>query len=195
MHSICVGNMIKLRKPLQMRNERTYIYDRYYIRTHVYVFLFCVQKRVFEFSRAWPWRWPPGGTPYVVFIGPESRTLWLWISGKRNVPVCRGHGLANALYWCSVEIWTHQVSPKILYFLKILHNYGKLLEIFFRVKIYFATGNWINELACRMSIKHALVTQVSRPWTALNNLPELFLELRNGIKNEGTQSCHKVRDI
>ncbi len=25
-------------------------------------------------------------------------TLWLWMSGKRNVSVCRGHELANALY-------------------------------------------------------------------------------------------------
>ncbi len=24
--------------------------------------------------------------------------MWLWMSGKRNVPVCRGHELANALY-------------------------------------------------------------------------------------------------
>ncbi len=28
-----------------------YIYDRYCIRTHVYVFLFSVKKRVFELSR------------------------------------------------------------------------------------------------------------------------------------------------
>ncbi len=28
----------------------------------------------------------------------ESMTLWLWMSGKRNVSVCRGHELANALY-------------------------------------------------------------------------------------------------
>ncbi len=25
-------------------------------------------------------------------------TLWLWMSGKRNVSVCRGHELTNALY-------------------------------------------------------------------------------------------------
>ncbi len=51
MHSICVWDMIKQSKPLQIRNDTTYIYDRYYIRTHVYVFLFSVQKRVFELSR------------------------------------------------------------------------------------------------------------------------------------------------
>ncbi len=30
----------------------------------------CVEKRVFELSRVWPWRWPRGGTPYMVFIDP-----------------------------------------------------------------------------------------------------------------------------
>ncbi len=69
---------------------------------HAYVFLWSVKMRVFELSRVWPWRWPLGGTPYMEFIGPvflktiknvfdESRTLWLWMSGKRNVSVCSGH--------------------------------------------------------------------------------------------------------
>ncbi len=44
MHSICVWNMIKQSKPLQTRYDTTYIYDRYYIRTHIYVFLFSVKK-------------------------------------------------------------------------------------------------------------------------------------------------------
>ncbi len=70
MHSICVRNMIKQSKPLQTRYDTTHIYDRYYIRTHVYVFLFSVKKRVFELSRVWLWMWPRGGTPYMVFIGP-----------------------------------------------------------------------------------------------------------------------------
>ncbi len=77
MHSTYVWNMIKQGKPLRTRYDRTHIYDRYYIRTHVYVCLFSVEKRVFE----------------------ESRTLWLWMSGKRKVSVCRGHELANALYF------------------------------------------------------------------------------------------------
>ncbi len=51
MHSICVGDMIKQCKPLQTRYDMTYIYDKYYIITHVYVFLFSVKKRVFELSR------------------------------------------------------------------------------------------------------------------------------------------------
>ncbi len=45
MHSICVWNMIKQSKPLQTRYDMTYIYESYYIRTHVYVFLFSVKKR------------------------------------------------------------------------------------------------------------------------------------------------------
>ncbi len=40
MHSIYVWDMIKQSKPLQTRYDTTYMYDRYYIRTHVYVFLF-----------------------------------------------------------------------------------------------------------------------------------------------------------
>ncbi len=63
-------DMIKQSESLQTRYNMAYIYDRFYIRTHVYVFLFSVQKRVFELSRVWPWRWPREGTPYIVFIGP-----------------------------------------------------------------------------------------------------------------------------
>ncbi len=53
MHSICVWNMIKQSKPLQTRYDTTHMYDRYYIGTHVYVFLFsvknpCLNYREFE---------------------------------------------------------------------------------------------------------------------------------------------------
>ncbi len=44
MHPICVWNMIKQSKSLQTRFDTTYVYDRYYIRTHVYVFLFSVKN-------------------------------------------------------------------------------------------------------------------------------------------------------
>ncbi len=70
MHSMCVRNMIKQSKSLQTTYDTPHIYDKYYIRTHVYVFHFSVKKRVFELSRVWPWKWPCGGTPYMVFIGP-----------------------------------------------------------------------------------------------------------------------------
>ncbi len=51
MHSMSVWNMIKQGNPLQTRYDRAYICGRCYIRTHVYVFLFSVEKRVFELSR------------------------------------------------------------------------------------------------------------------------------------------------
>ncbi len=44
MHLTCVWNMIKQSKSLQTRNDMTYMYDRYDIRTHVNVFLFSVKK-------------------------------------------------------------------------------------------------------------------------------------------------------
>ncbi len=44
MHSIRVWNMIKQSKPLQTRYDTTCIHDRYYMRTHVYVFLFSVKN-------------------------------------------------------------------------------------------------------------------------------------------------------
>ncbi len=47
------------------------IYDRYYLRTHVYVFLFSVKKRVFELSRVWPWRWPRG-VPHTWYLWAQS---------------------------------------------------------------------------------------------------------------------------
>ncbi len=51
MHSLFVWNTIKQSKSLQTRYDTTYIYDRYYIKTRAYVFLFSVKKRVFELSR------------------------------------------------------------------------------------------------------------------------------------------------
>ncbi len=39
-------------------------------------------------------------------------TLWLWMSGKRNVSVCRGHELANALYFYALFTFK-QIAPMI----------------------------------------------------------------------------------
>ncbi len=114
-HSIYVWHVTKQSKSLQTRYDTIYIYifiyiyDRYYIRTHVYLFPFSVIKRVFELLRVWPWRWPRGGTPHMVFIGPVfhntiktcSKSVghggYEWVE-KRNVSVCRGHELANYKY-------------------------------------------------------------------------------------------------
>ncbi len=51
MHPICVWNMEKQSNPLQTRYDRTYMYDRYYIKTHIYVFLYSVKKRVLVIAR------------------------------------------------------------------------------------------------------------------------------------------------
>ncbi len=72
MHSIYVLNMIKQGKALPTRYNRTYIYDRYYIRTHVYVFLFSVQKRVFELSRAFDLEGDLVGVPHTWYLSGQS---------------------------------------------------------------------------------------------------------------------------
>ncbi len=69
MHSICVWNMIKQSKSLQTRYGTAHIYDRYYIRTRVYVFLFsvknaCLNYREFDLEGELV-----GGTLCMVFIG------------------------------------------------------------------------------------------------------------------------------
>ncbi len=38
---------------------------------YVYVFPFSVQKRVFELSRVWPWRWPRG-VPHTWYLSAQS---------------------------------------------------------------------------------------------------------------------------
>ncbi len=87
MHSKRVRNTIKQSVSLQTRYDTTHINDRFYMRTHVYVFRFSVKKRVFELSRVWPWRWPRGGTPYMVLIGPVFHTTFkTW---KKYVSVCK----------------------------------------------------------------------------------------------------------
>ncbi len=43
MHSICMWHMIKQGKPVQTRHDTTHIYDRYNVRTHMYVFLISVK--------------------------------------------------------------------------------------------------------------------------------------------------------
>ncbi len=104
MHSICVLNMIQQSKPLQTRYNRTYIYDRYYIRTHVYVLLFSVQKRVFVLSCVWAHAWYLSGQSFIIplkLVWREQDIVvmndwkkncvglqWTWVS-KRTVIVCR----------------------------------------------------------------------------------------------------------
>ncbi len=76
MHSICVWNMIKQSTPLQTRYDRTYINDRYYIRTHVYGFLFsvknaCLNYRVFDLEGdlvGVPHAWYLSAQPFITVI-------------------------------------------------------------------------------------------------------------------------------
>ncbi len=46
-------------------------------------------------------------------------TLWLRMSGKRNVSVCRGHELANALY-------PHKISSPLLKWLRRLNDFSNV---------------------------------------------------------------------
>ncbi len=63
MHSICVWDIIKQSKPLQTRYDMTYIYDKYYIRTHVYMFLFSVKK-----TRGVPHTWYLSAQSFITLL-------------------------------------------------------------------------------------------------------------------------------
>ncbi len=72
MHSICVWNMIKQNKPLQTRYDTKCIYDRYYMRTHVYVFLFSVKKNVCLNYREFDLEGDPVGVPHTWYLSAQS---------------------------------------------------------------------------------------------------------------------------
>ncbi len=71
MHSLCVWDMIKQSKPLQIRYDTTYIYDRYYIRTHVYVFLFCVKNACLNY-REFDLEGDLVGVPHTWYLSAQS---------------------------------------------------------------------------------------------------------------------------
>ncbi len=71
MHSICVWYMIKQNKPLQTRYDTTCIYDRYYIRTHVYVFLVRVKKAVLNY-REFNLEGNLVGVPHAWYLSTQS---------------------------------------------------------------------------------------------------------------------------
>ncbi len=75
----------KWSKSIQTRYNTTYICPRCYIRTRIYVFLLSVKKCAFELSWVWPWRWPRGGTPYMLFVGPVfHHTTKKWLKRVRH---------------------------------------------------------------------------------------------------------------
>ncbi len=71
MHSICVWNMIKQSKLLQTRYDTTYIFDRYYIRTHVYVFFFSVKNACLNY-RAFDLEGDLVGVPHTWYLSAQS---------------------------------------------------------------------------------------------------------------------------
>ncbi len=72
MHSVCVWNMIKQSKPLQTIHGRTYMCDRYYIRTHVYVFLFSVKKNAVLNYRKFDLEGNLVGVPHTWYLSTQS---------------------------------------------------------------------------------------------------------------------------
>ncbi len=72
MHSICVWDMIKQSKSLQTRYDTTYIYDIYYIRTHVYLFLFSVKKNACLNYREFDLDGDLVGVPHAWYLSAHS---------------------------------------------------------------------------------------------------------------------------
>ncbi len=72
MHSICVLDMIKQSKSRQTRHDTTHIYDKYYIRTHVYVFLFTVKKNACLNDREFDLESHLMGVPHIWYLSAQS---------------------------------------------------------------------------------------------------------------------------
>ncbi len=70
-YSICVWNMIKQSESLQTRYGTTCIYDRHYIRTHVYVFLFCVKNACLNY-REFDLEGDLVGVPHTWYLSAQS---------------------------------------------------------------------------------------------------------------------------
>ncbi len=144
MHSICVWDMIKQSKPLQTRYDMTYIYDRYYIRTHVYMFLFNVKKKTClnycEFDLEGdlvgvPHTWNLSAQPFITLIKLVWREYdivamneWkkkcvglqrTWVS-KRTVP----WNVILAMWFFAMSVWKRTWSPWLIFttFSLILSN-------------------------------------------------------------------------
>ncbi len=72
MHSICGWNMIKQSKSLQTRYNATSVYDRYYLRTHVNVFLFSVKKNACLNYREFNLEGHLVGVPHTWYLSAQS---------------------------------------------------------------------------------------------------------------------------
>ncbi len=71
MHSIGVWNMIKQSKPLQTRYDMTYIYDRYYIITHVFMFLLVLKNACLNY-REFDLEGDLVGVPHTWYLSAQS---------------------------------------------------------------------------------------------------------------------------
>ncbi len=70
-------DMIKQSKPLQTRYDTASIYDRYYIRTHVYVFLLGVKKKACLHYHAFDLECDLVGVPDTWYLSAQSFTTLL----------------------------------------------------------------------------------------------------------------------
>ncbi len=68
MHSICVWNMIKQSKLYYT----TAIHDRYYIRTHVYEFIFKCEKNTFSNCHQFDLEGDLVGVPHTWYLSAQS---------------------------------------------------------------------------------------------------------------------------
>ncbi len=75
--------MIKQSKPLQTRYDRAYIYDRYYIRTHVYVFLFSVKTNACLNYREFDLKGDLVGVLHAWYLSAQSFITLLKLCLKR----------------------------------------------------------------------------------------------------------------
>ncbi len=82
---------------------RQILYKNMYICSFLVLKNACLNYREFDLEGD-SWGYPiygiyrPSFSLHYWNLFAVSRILWLWLSGKRNVSVCRGHELANALY-------------------------------------------------------------------------------------------------
>ncbi len=155
MHSIFVRN--------KTRYDSTYIYDRYYLRTHVYICSFWVWKtQVLIIAsltlKVAAWGHPIRGTYrtnpslYDWNLFEESWTWWLWVIEKRNVSVCRGHGLANALYIENNHLSTFILFKKfkLIHFTSNRNICCRVVDPRFRSinSLYFSDMEWAGAVGC-----------------------------------------------
>ncbi len=131
------------------------------------MFLFSVKKRIASLTlKVTSWGYPIHGIYWASLsldylnLFKESMTLWLWMSGKRNVSVCRGHELANALYNIyHIYIYIYSffkliVRIQICIYIYIYHGECKIFWL--NLKDAWVIWPWF---CCKLSIQMCWVNQ------------------------------------